>query len=389
MKPIIFVILDGAADSGSRTPLSDAKKKIMDSLAGKSFCGVWMGAKAPKGYNPKSMSDVATLELLGYSFKDNPGRGYLEALGIGMKISPSDVCLRGNFASAERKGKKFLIKDRRAGRDETGLEKLSKKLNMKIMGAGVRCIHSVGHRCVVVVKGKNLGINITDSDSKNGYMEIRGNDKKSRKTAMILNEFSGRAFEILSRDTINKKRKVPANFILLRGASKKKSVASFRKKFGLRACSVSGVGIIKGISKYLGIEIIEVSGATGHLNTNLLSKLNAALLASKKYDFVILHINGCDEAGHDKNFAEKKNFIEKIDRIVFSRLTKKDLNLAISSDHQTSVITGSHQFGSVPFIIFSPDKKLSNGIAKFSEKACEKGYFSKNFMKTVLSKLSS
>lgn len=383
MNPAIFIILDGAADSGKKTPLSEARKPNIDRLSEKSLCGLWQGAKAPAGYNPKSMSDVATMELLGYSYSDNPGRGYLEALGIGMKPSPRAICLRGNFSTAQRKGSGFEITDRRAGREEKGLELLSRKLSMKIRGASVKCFHSVGHRCVVVVDGRGLGADISDSDSKKGYSKITGNGRASERTAAILNEFSERAFEILENDRVNRKRKSPANFILLRGASRMKKVPQFRQKYGMSACSVSGVGIIKGISRYLGIRIIEVPGATGHLDTNIEGKARAAIRASRKFGFTILHINGCDEAGHDRNFEAKTRFIEKIDRLAIAMLARKKISMAITSDHQTSVRSGTHQFGPVPFMVYNCEKDISNGISGFSEKSCSAGIWTENPVATL------
>ena len=386
MKPVAFIILDGAADSGSQTPLSSAKKPNTDFLASRGFCGLWRGAVAPKSYNPKSMSDVATLELLGYSYADNPGRGYLEALGLGMKPNANAVYLRGNFATAKRSEKGMEIIDRRAGRDETGLDILAKKLCMKIGSVRVTCIHSVGHRCVVMLEGKGLGKDISDADT-GMLMKTISARKGSEKTARILNEFSARAFEILDNDSINKKRKLPANYILLRGASKAKSVQQFSKKFHFRACSISGVGIIWGISRFLGIDVIKPAGATGRMDTDLKAKLSAAKKALKKYDFVILHINGCDEAGHDMNFEAKKEFIEKIDRQVIAAIRKMNARVVVSSDHQTSVISGTHQFGPVPFLIYSPDKNLSNGINSLSESSCAKGEISENLMSALKKKL--
>lgn len=389
MNPAIFVILDGAADSGKRTPFSEANKPNIDRLSEKSLCGLWQGAVAPKGYNPKSMSDVATMELLGYSYSDNPGRGYLEALGIGLSPSPGAICLRGNFSTAEKKGSGFEITDRRAGREEAGLDSLARKLRMKISGASVKCFHSVGHRCVLVVEGKGLGAEISDSDSKNGYSEITGKGRASERTASILNEFSRKAYEILERDSINRKRKIPANFVLLRGASRMKKVARFREKYGMSACSISGVGIIKGISRYLGISVIEVPGATGHIDTNIAGKARAAIRASRKFGFTILHINGCDEAGHDRNFEAKKKFIEKIDRLAISMLARKKINIAITSDHQTSVRSGTHQFGPVPFMVYNCKKDISNGISGFSEKSCSSGMLTKNPVITLKKSIAS
>jgi 2,3-bisphosphoglycerate-independent phosphoglycerate mutase len=112
MKKTLFLILDGAADSPSA--FAAAKMRNLNSLAAKSLCGIWSGPYAPK-YNPKSMSSVATLELLGYSYKDEPGRGYLEALGIGLKPDKNSLYLRANFSTISKNNK---IVDRRAGRDD-------------------------------------------------------------------------------------------------------------------------------------------------------------------------------------------------------------------------------------------------------------------------------
>lgn len=371
MKPVVFVIIDGAADSGIKTPLSEAKKPNIDFLSSGGFCGLWRGADAPKWYNPKSMSDVATLELLGYSYSDNPGRGYLEALGLGIKKNKNAIYLRGNFATAKQSAKGIEIIDRRAGRDETGLKGFAKKLCIKIEDVKITCIHSVGHRCVLILEGPGLGKDVSDADSGTLIKTIESK-KGSEKTARILNKFSIRAFEILSEQPLNKKRKMAANYVLLRGASKYKKIQTFNEKFNFRACSISGVGIIWGISRYLGIDYFHPKGVTGHLNTNLKSKINETKKAMKKYNFIILHINGCDEAGHDMNFDAKKKFIEKIDKEVISELLDLNINLVITSDHQTSVISGKHQFGPVPFLLHDNEKNISNGITIFSESSCAK-----------------
>src|SRR3989338_7634764 len=158
MKKFLLVILDGVAENCTtlkrhyaRSALAKAKKPNIDLLAANSACGIWSGPHAPH-YNKRSLSSVATLEILGYSWRDEPGRGYLEALGIGIKLRKGDVCIRGNFATVSDK-----IRDRRAGRDEQGLDMMVKDLNRKIKsidGVKTRLYRAVGHRGVLVLSGK-------------------------------------------------------------------------------------------------------------------------------------------------------------------------------------------------------------------------------------------
>ena len=391
-EKIIFIILDGLADKGEKTPLSEAKKPNLDYLASRGFCCLWQGAIAPKCYNPKSMSDVATLEILGYSWKDNPGRGFIEALGIGIKPKRNAIYLRGNFATVEKHGDRFKILDRRAGRDESYLKELSDLLKMKIEDVKISCYHTLGHRCVLELYGKGLDNNITDSDAEGEFAQkIKAISKKSEKTARILNIFSECAFEILSKSEFNKKRNKPANFILLRGAGKIKKVRKFKEKYNLKACAIAWHVVIKGISKYLGIDFIDVKGANASLTTNLEGKINAIKKAFYNYDFLLLHINGCDVAAHDKNFEAKKEFLEKIDNIIFGELRNmKKINLVVTSDHLTPVATGAHEFGSVPILFYSSERifedfEKRNEISKnFSESACKNTYVVKNPMDFAL-----
>ena len=376
----LFIILDGAAEKG-KSAYSIARKPNLDFLAQHSVCGLWRGPIVPRGYNIKSLSDVATLELLGYSWHENPGRGYLEALGIGLKPEKNAIYLRANFATVKN-GK---IVDRRAGRDEKGLDMLSKKLNMKIDGVQIKFRRSVGHRGVLVLSGKGLSAAITDGDiGKKTIQKIYAKNPKGKKTAKILNEFLKKSNEVLGSSGINKKRKMPANYILIRGAGSVKKIESFKSKFFLSGCSISGVGIMSGISRYIGIDVLKVKGATGKLDTNLKAKIHAAINALEKYDFVILHINGLDICGHSKDFKGKARFLEKIDRDVFSQMLKlKHINIVIASDHETSSKSGEHMFGPVPILLYSP-KGITNKIKIFDEVHCKKGFFADNPMRKMM-----
>ena len=387
MKKFLLVILDGAAENcmtrpAGRSALAAAKKPYIDMLAANSTCGLWSGPHAPH-YNVRSLSGVATLEILGYSWKNDPGRGYLEALGMGIMPRKDSVCVRGNFAFV----KKGVISDRRAGRDENGLDDMVRDINKKIKsieGVKIRIHRLVGHRIVLILTGGGLSRHVTDCDIGSRPAEIRHIEAKARKTARILNEFLRMSHQILSCHPSNRKRKVPTNFILLRSAGARQNVKSFRSSYGMRACSISGVNIIRGVSTYLGIDVIKT--LLTQIEDDLASRVRKAASALDKYDFVILHINGADTCGHDKNFAAKVRYIEKIDREVFSHITKlRHINIAVISDHITDSRTGEHVFGPVPFMIYSAEDENGENHVSFDGKSCMKGFIADNPMKKFLS----
>src|SRR4030042_829532 len=157
---ILLVVLDGAGDTGNQTPLSLASKPNMDGLARQGRLGL-----LDMGYKKDVDSDVGYLNLLGcYSKQDYPGRGYLEALGLGLDPGPKDVCIRANFATLDASG---TLTDRRAGRDETGLEELAERLDgMEIDGVKFSCRKSSGPRLVMVPSGEGLSEKIEPNDPK-------------------------------------------------------------------------------------------------------------------------------------------------------------------------------------------------------------------------------
>ena len=317
------------------------------------------------------MSDIATLSLLGYgSRRYFVGRGYLEALGVGVKPRKDELYIRGNFATVDENLK---ILDRRAGREEFGLDELARALRMKIDSTSFRCIHSRGHRCVVIARGQNLSEKVSDADvGGEKPAVIRALTKRAEKTALLLNVFADIAHELLKKHPINKKRKHKANYILLRGAAKMRRVPSFRKKFKLNAIAIAGVLLIKGIARYIGIDFLSPKGANGHVNTNLKSKVKAVLRAARKYELVILHINGADEASHDKNPKLKQRFIERVDCEVIGPILENELDLVVVCDHITNSRTGEHEYGATPFLIYSQANKFASKARNFSEQACRR-----------------
>lgn len=386
---ILFVIVDGAADEGSSTPLMTAKMPNLELLARNSLCGLWEGPKAPPGYNVRSLSELGTLQLLGYSANETPGRGYLEALGLGLKPDKRAVYVRANFATIS-KGLKII--DRRAGRDERGLDELAKLLDMKIDGVQVKFYRSHGHRGVLMLKPLKGKVSPDVSDSDMGLespQQIKAlkPDSASKLTADILNEFSVQAHERLAASTINSLRKLPANYILLRGAGQHRAIEPFSRRWKMSACCIAASNIVRGISRYLGIKVVDVEGATGRTDTDLSAKIRATIDALGRYEFVLLHIKGTDTASHDRDPKLKRAFLERIDREIGAWLLHlRNINVVVATDHATSSKSGEHIFGPVPFMLYRAGAG-ANRIGRFDERHCSTGFIVDNPMQRLLIEL--
>ncbi|MBI5332737.1 MAG: hypothetical protein HZB65_04135 [Candidatus Aenigmarchaeota archaeon] len=416
MKKTLMIILDGMADVGNRTPLMMARKPNINWLASHSECGLWRPS-VPKNYSLANFSEIGTLELLGCF--QCPGRGYLEALGIGLKIDKNAVYFRTNFATVKKIASRFSLINRRAGRDEKGLDELTKAVNkIKIDGADIKFYRSSEHRGVLVIKLKKLGnskrlqnnlsYNISDADRGKNISYVKPFDKNSKKMAEVLNVFMDRSYDILSKHPINRKRKLAANFLLLRGAGHYLKPRLFRRTTGLRGAIVSDARIIDGIAKFLDIDLYHVKGADGSYDSDIVGQVDKTIellgassyfpsenrhdnskksikdFSHNKYSFILLHVKGTDIASHDRNPAKKKEIIERFDK-EFGRLLKlKNINIILTADHITSSRTGMHENGNVPFLFYNSDEQIHHP-RKFDEESC-KDFVTKNPAKLLLGK---
>ena len=390
---ILLIIIDGLGDKPipqlkNKTPLEKAETPNLDFLAKKGILGLVL-PYFEKGKLPTS--EDTHLALFGFDPKiSNPGRGVLEVLGIGMEILPGDVCLRGNFTTVDEKMK---ILDRRAGRIENTEPLIEAISNIKIEGVKFLIKKAFSHRIGIVMRGEKLSSEISDGDPKIigvQPLKIKALDKskKAKFTAKVLNEFLKRAHFILKNHPLNKKRKLPANYILVRGAGKLKKFLDFSKKYKLRAGCIAGGTLYKGIGKYLGMDLIEVEGANGLPNTNLKGKFLTAKKALKNYDFLFLHIKAADNLAEDGNFLGKKEFIEKIDKNLGPMIKLKNVLFIVTGDHSTSSLQKNHCKNPNPILIFGSKKNGSDASLKFSEKECQKGKLGKikqiNLMEKIL-----
>jgi len=358
---LVMVVIDGIGGLPVRgkTELEAAKIPNLDRLTSKSICGLI----DPISYGITPGSGPSHLALFGYDpFEYEIGRGVMEALGIGLKLTRDDLAARGNFATIDEKG---VIVDRRAGRILTEKNReICQFLQSEIKEVdGVRISIHPGkeHRFVVVFQGKELKGDLTDADPQKDGLEAKGTESLSseaQRTAEIVNNYLRRVRAVL-------KPFHPANTILLRGFSKIPDIPTMSDRFKLRPAAIATYPMYRGLARLVGMENLE----TGETNKEEVETLRKHL---GTYDFFYLHFKKPDMAGEDGDFRTKVKAIEEIDRIMPSILKLKPDVLVVTGDHSTPALLKSHSWHPNPVLLYSryirPD-----GIRRFTERSCGKG----------------
>ncbi len=383
MKSLIMII-DGMADRpipelGEKTPLEVAETPNMDKLAENGINGIMDPIKP----GVRVGSDTAHLSILGYNpYKVYTGRGPFEAAGVGVEVKPGDIAFRCNFATQDENG---TIIDRRAGRIREKTDKIAETINsMKIKGfEDVEIIfkESTGHRAVLVLRGENLSDKVSDSDPKKEgkppkTVKPLKDSPAAEKTAKLLNRLVKKSYQLLKDHPVNierlKRSENPANIILPRGAGAVPNITKFEEKYGLKAACIAETGLIKGIGNLTGMDVIEVEGATGGIDTNLKNIKNAILdTINSQYDFILVNIDGADEAGHDGDLKSKIEFLEKVDKIL-DDLPLDQIYFVFTADHTTPISVKDHTGDPVPIVINGPGIRVDN-IKRFNEREASRG----------------
>lgn len=371
MKTII-ILADGCADEpiaelGNKTPLQAAKKPYIDLLAAKGKSGEL--DTIPKGFKPGS--EIANLSVLGYDVpKVFEGRGSLEAASMGVDIAPDEMAMRCNvICIADGK-----IKNHSAGHISTEeAAELIKFLDRELNDGTVSFYPGVSYRHLLKMKNGNKNLDCTPPHDVTGTpfknVMIKGLDAESQKTADYLNKLIIKSQELLKDHPINKKRvaegKDPANSIWPWSPGFRPQMETLQELYGIKSGSViSAVDLIMGIGVYAGLDLIHVEGATGLYDTNYEGKARAAIDALKKQDFVYLHIEASDEAGHEGDYELKTKTIEYLDSRVVKTIYEETKNwdepvtIAILPDHPTPCALKTHTNKPIPFLIYR-----SNGEA--------------------------
>ena len=376
MAPVAYVLLDGVGDLahpdlGGRTPLEAASTPSLDSLARAGAQGrvVTVG----EGIAPES--DIAVFNMLGYSFGGGryPGRGVIEAMGLGLDFEEGDVALRGNLATLAPDG---TISDRRAGRRVSAAEaeRVARELSgleFSVPGASALVAPAVGHRVAVRIRAPGgLSANITNTDpayesvggvgvalAGGGPMKIlesRPQDAGSRAAAALVNEFSRMAAAALARSDVNEARRARSEpeigCVLLRDAgSRLPDVEPIRRRHSASFASVVDMPVEAGIAGVLGMDALEAGGPSDYG-----AKASAAASALDDHDAVYVHLKGPDEYGHDGDAEGKKGSIEEIDSGFFAPLLGKlggRAAVVVSADHSTPCAKMAHTDDPVPLLV--------------------------------------
>lgn len=376
------MIMDGMADRpledlGFKTPLEGADTPNMDKLAETGICGIMDTIKP--GIRPGS--DTAHISILGYDpYVVYTGRGPFEAAGVGVDVLEGDIAFRCNFSTANDEG---IILDRRAGRIRERTEELASSINsIDLNDVEIIFKESTGHRAVLVLRGNGLSDKVSAADPKydgKKWTKVKPLDqtREAQKTADILNQVVERSYELLKDHPLNLERidngENPANIILPRGAGAVPHVQPFYDKYGLKAACIAETGLIKGIGKIMGMDIIDIDGATGGVDTNLDNIAQGILdTASKDYDFLLINIDGADEAGHDGNAKDKLEFIERADAVVGKLRDLDDFYFILTADHSTPISIMDHTGDPVPLVINGPDIRVDD-VVEFNERAATQG----------------
>jgi len=377
-RKFIILIGDGMADwpissLGGRTPLEAANKPNMDFMASQGSLG--MVQVVPEDMYPGS--DVSNLSIIGYDPRDvYTGRSPLEAASMGVELGKDDVAVRCNVVTLKDQGANSEMEDFSAGHISTGeASELLHALQAKVADKDVRFYPGVSYRHLMVWPGGNDAVLTTpphDIHGKNITESLpRGEG------AEFLLEIMEISREVFPDHPVNRKRsdegKPPANSIWLWGQGKAPRMMTFREKYGVTGSVVAAVDLIRGIGIYAGLDVVNVPGATGYIDTNFRGKAEYALRELETKDFVLIHVEAPDEAGHNGSAPDKIRAIERIDEdmvgpILARARSEGDLTVLVLPDHPTPVAIRTHSQEPVPFTFYpSPPGLLSFPGKRYTE----------------------
>lgn len=388
MKHII-ILGDGMADwpvpaLGDKTLLQYAYTPYMDKLASMGRTG--MLKTVADGFHPGS--EVANMSVMGYDLPTvYEGRGVLEAASIGVDLEPDDMAMRCNIICVDGE----TLKNHSAGHITTEeADELIRFLNEKLGSERIHFYTGVQYRHLLVIKGGNKNLHcVPPHDIPLQPFRpnmIKAECAEAQETANLLNALILKSQEILASHPVNLKRvsegKDPANSIWpwSPGYRPKMEPLSLKYPQIKTGAVITAVDLIRGIGRYAGLRCIDVEGATGLYNTNYEGKAQAAIEALKTDDFVYLHIEASDEAGHEGDLNLKLQTIENLDRRVigpiYESIKKWDepVAIAILPDHPTPVAHRTHTNEPVPFLIYYPGIE-PDSVQTYSEVSCKNGVY--------------
>ena len=360
---------------GGKTPMQYADTPYMDKLAEMGVTGRMK--TVADGFHPGS--EVANMAVLGYDLPTvYEGRGVLEAASIGYDLKPSEMAMRCNLICVEGD----ILKNHSSGHITTEeADELIRFINEKLGSDRIHFYTGVSYRHLLIVKGGDKRLDCTPPHDVPLHpfrpLMIKPEAPEAQETADLLNNLILQSQEILKDHPVNLQRiaagKDPANSIWPWSPGYRPAMQTMQEMYGFKQGSViSAVDLIRGIGVYAGLEVIDVEGATGLYDTNYEGKAHAALEALKTNDFVYLHVEASDEAGHEGDVDLKIRTIENLDKraigILFEELQKWDepVAIAVLPDHPTPCAIRTHTNTPVPFLIYKPGQE-PDSVTRFDE----------------------
>jgi len=374
---IIVLLGDGMSDEPcaeleGKTPLQAAHTPNMDRMAQAGLVG--LAQTVPAGLPPGS--DVANLSVFGYDPRScYTGRSPLEAVSMGVELGPNDVAFRMNLVTLTPHNSRVYMEDFSAG--HIGSEEshqLIKALQDQLGTGQFQFYPGVGYRHLLVWRNGKDTMTATPPHDISGK-EVLAYLPKGEGADELINLMNSSQM-VLHNHPINKQREareeLPATSVWLWGHGKSPVLQPYREKFGLSGAVISAVDLMKGIGLCAGLEVINVPGATGYIDTNYQGKADTALAALERLDFVYLHVEAPDEASHSGSLENKLKAIEDFDRLVVGTVLAganrfDDLRILCCPDHPTPVRLKTHTSDPVPFVIYRHGQQLGNGATAYDE----------------------
>jgi 2,3-bisphosphoglycerate-independent phosphoglycerate mutase len=387
IEPLKYIVFlgDGMADFpvpelGNKTPLQVATKPAIDRIAklGQSGLFVTVEDDMPPG------SEVANLTVLGYDPKKcHQGRGVLEAASMGVELRPTDVAMRCNVLCIEN----GRIKNHSAGHipSDEGC-KLMRHVDRYLGNDDIRFHCGISYRHLLVLSSGSSAVELIPPHDHVGEpaedLLPRPKNPEAKETADLLTRLIRQSWELLPHHPVNQRRvaagKDPANSIWPWSIGHKPAMPTYREMFGIKGAVISAVDLLRGIACYAGLDSIEVEGATGLIDTNFEGKADACLEALSDHDFVYVHVEAADEAGHSRDVKQKVQAIEYLDSRLVSRVMKGledrgiEATVAVLPDHATPVGKGNHVHGAVPVAIMGAAFP-ADSVQRYDEESVKAG----------------
>ncbi|MFP4597192.1 MAG: phosphoglycerate mutase [Persicimonas sp.] len=385
---ILFWVFDGVGGlphpETGKTELETAQIPRLDAFAQSAACGGF----EPYGAGVTPGSGPGHLSLFGYPVEhfDLP-RGVLEVLGAetcyhrgeavdDFELRPSDLAMRGNYATLEQLGDRLVVSDRRANNIATELsDEVSRALSADVDLAGYEVFVFPGkqHRFAAVIRGSDLSGGLTDADPQRSGLtpkEVRAERPEAEHSADLVNDFVRQATEVLEDEP-------QANTVLLRGIGTAPHIPTFSELYGLESAAIATYPMYRGIARLVGMDVLEVDGMEHAKEVDVLEA------NYDKYDFFYLHIKETDSVSHKGDFDAKVEIFERCDEL-FERARSLGFDVVVvTGDHCTPSVLGDHSHHPIPTAMCSKHA-LGGNTAAYTERECLKGTLGRRASRELL-----